>query len=384
MHQHPAIRTLELSYGLIGLILTGWALIHIPTTWYTPLLALIGGVALMTPFSVRLNDPVKLPAAMPLEIATLLLAPPEVAIVIAGCTNLLTSLWFRRPLSRTLFNVANLVIPNALGGLILVLLMQPWPRPLYAPADLPVIALVTLVRMVTNLLGTALLQYTEGKIRRYWAWVHRSLVEEWYAGGFGIRILPVLMAFAFPAAGWWALVLGTGLQFAIGGSMQRYQDRIDQQSLVDALTGLGSRKAWEQYTSGPKAESHTVAVIDVNGLKRTNDTYGHTQGDAILTDLAERLRSLEHRFPESRAFRIGGDEFVVTLPGSLASESFPVVLEQILEEYRQYWWVRTIRASASVGFASAPTEAPDLAAAFSLADGRMYQAKPQASDGDAG
>ena len=166
--------------------------------------------------------------------------------------------------------------------------------------------------------------------------------------------------------------------------MQRYQDRIDQQSLVDALTGLGSRKAWEQYTSGPKTEPYTVAVIDVNGLKRANDTYGHTQGDAILTDLAKRLRSLEHRFPESRAFRIGGDEFVLIFRSSHSPESFPAVLEQILEEYRQYWWIRSIRASASVGFANAPAEASDLAAAFTLADGRMYQAKPQTSEGAAG
>lgn len=290
MNRHTAIRTLELSYGLVGLILISWALIRIPTTWYLTLLALIGAVALLTPFSIRLNDPVKSPGAMPLEIAILLLAPPSVAIVIAGCTNLLTSIWYRRPLARTFFNIANLAIPNVLGGMVLVLLLQPWPRPLQAPADLPVIALAILVRMVTNLLGWAFLHYLEGNVTRYWLWVGRFLVEEWRAGGFGTRILPVLMAFAFPVASWWALALGAVLQSSIGGAMQRYQDRIHQQSLVDCLTGLGSRKGWERYTR-LSSEPHTVAVIDVDGLKRTNDTYGDSQGDVVLTDLARRLLS---------------------------------------------------------------------------------------------
>lgn len=382
MNRIPPMRIFELGYGLAGLILIAWAGMSIPSEWYLTTVGLLAAAAALTPYSIRLNDPVRLPGAMPLEISVLLLAPPPVSILVAGATNLFTSIRYRRPVSRTLFNVANLAIPNALAGLLLVAAINRWPRVLDVPTDLPVVAGAIAVRMVVNLLGTAGVQYLERRIPRYWAWVGLSLVDEWRAGGFGIRLLPVLMALSYPVAGWWALGLGGLLQFAIGGSMQRYQDRIDRQSLLDGLTGLSNRKAWEQYITGTqRAAPHVVAVIDVDGLKRTNDTYGHDKGDAILLDLAQRMRNLANQIHGCRVFRIGGDEFVVTCPNLQAEEAFQAALKQLIESYSRHWWSLAIPASASVGFASCPAEAPDIVLAFSLADQRMYQTKPRMTGG---
>ncbi|MFZ5814164.1 MAG: GGDEF domain-containing protein [Bacillota bacterium] len=375
------LRALEVGYGLLGLVLTGWAIVHTPTEWYLPALWLIMAAAALTPYSIRLNDPVRLPGAMPLEMAVLLLAPPAVSVLVAASTNLFTSIRFRRPILRTFFNVANLAIPNGLAALVLLLMIEPWPGPIQIPMHLAPIALAILVRMVTNLLGIAGLLYLEGKISRYWSYIKATLVDEWRSGGFGIRLLPVLVALTFQVAGWWALLLGALLQMAIGGSMQRYQERIDRQTLLDGLTGLSNRRSWDQYVRLQENAPQMVAVIDVNGLKRTNDTYGHHRGDEILVDLAQRLLAVMTRnWQGSRVFRVGGDEFVAAVPGTASKEDFRLALEEVGLAYTEHWASQGVPASISVGLASVPQDALSISGAFTVADQRMYRLKSGAKE----
>ncbi len=385
--KHPtALRGLELGYGILGIATTSWAVMRLPGAWYLPTTGLVIAAAILSFYSIRLNDPVRLPGAMPIEMATLLLAPPAVSILVAASTNLFTSIRYRRNATRTLFNVANLAIPNGLAASWLHLAIEPRPGPLSIPRDLLPVATAILIRMIANLLGTAGILKLEGKIAGgYWQYVKESLGDEWRSGGFGIRILPLLMALAFPVAGWWALLLGALLQIAIGGSMQRYQERIERQTLLDGLTGLGNRKAWDQYRRSQQRSPHLVAVLDVNGLKRTNDTYGHDRGDEILMDLAQRLvASIDHRWQGSRVFRVGGDEFVIATPGTDGYVKFCSDVEDVGMEYSQNWARRGVPASISVGFASVPTDAADLAVAFTVADHRMYRVKSGSVDGAEG
>lgn len=81
----------------------------------------------------------------------------------------------------------------------------------------------------------------------------------------------------------------------------------------DALTGLPNRRFLEQQAVQMIGERggmqcHAVLAIDLDGFKRVNDLIGHDGGDALLADIAQRLRRL---FPDDIVVRLGGDEFVV-------------------------------------------------------------------------
>lgn len=168
--------------------------------------------------------------------------------------------------------------------------------------------------------------------------------------------------------------MGVILQVVMGASMRQYQERIDRQTLLDGLTGLANRKAWEAFRKNrPASEATTVGVIDVDGLKATNDTHGHERGDAILIDIANRLRMAA---PRGEVFRIGGDEFLVILPDNGESGDQSEMAAPI-EAFGHEWQRKGVPVSASFGLAHCPTEGPDLTQVTALADNRMYHMKSQ-------
>ena len=95
-------------------------------------------------------------------------------------------------------------------------------------------------------------------------------------------------------------------------------------ALIDPLTGLANRRAYEEFLAGQAADpraGETVAVmfVDIDNFKQVNDAYGHEIGDRILKAAADNLRSILG--PYHRAFRIGGDEFVCILRGAHPNEA---------------------------------------------------------------
>ena len=145
--------------------------------------------------------------------------------------------------------------------------------------------------------------------------------------------------------------------------------RLSEQALTDPLTGLGNRRAFEQDLERELARANrhdrpvTVAVIDVDGLKRVNDTSGHAQGDELLRRLAGAIRVASRA--ADRGYRLGGDEFALILTDS-------VVLEPDLVSRR------LMDAGAppiTVGLAASPPD--DAAALVERADQRLYDQRRQ-------
>lgn len=94
-----------------------------------------------------------------------------------------------------------------------------------------------------------------------------------------------------------------------------------EQAQRDSLTGLlnksTSRHAVENILK--KADSHgVILIIDLDNIKQINDRYGHLCGDTVLSDIVSALKRMFRA--TDVVVRIGGDEFLICLPGALAKE----------------------------------------------------------------
>ena len=119
------------------------------------------------------------------------------------------------------------------------------------------------------------------------------------------------------------------------------------QATHDPLTGLGNRTALAEHAMalfGREATSHVgVLLLDLDGFKPINDTYGHGAGDEVLRAVADRVRGQLRE--DDLAVRLGGDEFVVVLADVQDSEHAAEIGERIL---------RTLRAPVNLGPAAVP------------------------------
>jgi len=159
------------------------------------------------------------------------------------------------------------------------------------------------------------------------------------------------------------------------------RDLFAKQARTDALTGVGNRAAW---TDALEAESSrrarygrpvVVMSADVDGLKRTNDRFGHGAGDELLAAAASILRG---QLRESDVVaRIGGDEFGAMLPET-PPDAMPSLVARIAAACAEWRGSDPeLRLSLSVGWA-APEAGDELLRAVRAADERMYLAKRQA------
>ena len=90
---------------------------------------------------------------------------------------------------------------------------------------------------------------------------------------------------------------------------------------TDPLTDLGNRRRFEERLDGElrRGRRLSICLLDLDGLKRLNDTFGHQEGDRALIAVGERLKA------GGEAFRIGGDEFALLLVGIEAEQARPLV-----------------------------------------------------------
>jgi len=152
------------------------------------------------------------------------------------------------------------------------------------------------------------------------------------------------------------------------------------QALHDGLTGLPNRKLLLErleraLLSAARADAPVALLLmDLNGFKHVNDTFGHHHGDALLQQIAERLeRSL--RVSDTIA-RLGGDEFAILLPNTpaqgaiRASEKVALALRRIFTVEGQ-----RLEVDGSIGIAHFPEHSLDPQELLRHADVAMYAAK---------
>ena len=91
-------------------------------------------------------------------------------------------------------------------------------------------------------------------------------------------------------------------------------NKLDMLAYTDLMTGLKNRTCYNDMIKTLETRNNSIGIIfvDINGLKQGNDTYGHEYGDKMIKTVADELK----QFFEETIYRIGGDEFVVFLPGT--------------------------------------------------------------------
>ncbi len=144
----------------------------------------------------------------------------------------------------------------------------------------------------------------------------------------------------------------------------------------DSLTRLGNRAFYVEELNrvsrkGPWPLS--VLAIDLNGLKRVNDQEGHAAGDAILRRAGEVLSSASAGLPGCVA-RVGGDEFVVLMPGSdeRMAQGLAERIQTMVELNNQFYPGQ--RLSMAIGFSTCRSTS-EIEAAMNQADQAMFVAK---------
>jgi diguanylate cyclase (GGDEF)-like protein len=160
---------------------------------------------------------------------------------------------------------------------------------------------------------------------------------------------------------------------AISCAARRAFAQLQQAAAFDALTGVMNRRSFEADLARELGRvlrhggRFSLVMIDLDGLKTINDTLGHTAGDARLQALGTALRTSTRR--EDTAYRIGGDEFAVLLPGASRDQAQRVIARVA---------GAALPARFSWGVASCPTDGTTAEDLVATSDARLYRRRARA------
>jgi diguanylate cyclase (GGDEF)-like protein len=157
------------------------------------------------------------------------------------------------------------------------------------------------------------------------------------------------------------------------------QCELREQALRDPLTGLHNRRALEQQFDAAARQARergqplALALLDLDHFKRINDRGGHAAGDAVLCALGARLRGAMHR--DEAAYRLGGEEFALLLPGADAAMALARLHALRAELVAAPLEGAAEAVTFSAGVALLGNGEATLGSLLSRADAAMYRAK---------
>ena len=165
-------------------------------------------------------------------------------------------------------------------------------------------------------------------------------------------------------------------QVATAIERKRTEEKISYLSFHDALTDLYNRAYFEEELERynfPRYYPLSIMMVDINGLKVINDTFGHHKGDKLLQHFASLLNSISRK--GDVIARLGGDEFAILLPSTTSQEAHRICerIRKICEEDS----IKPIylRPSIALGHATQKGEYQNTEALLKEVDKRMYQDK---------
>jgi len=201
-----------------------------------------------------------------------------------------------------------------------------------------------------------------------------------------IAVRSIAVDFALVSA---ALVYVTGVYYRDFANLiesRRATQRLSDENLRlanhDSLTGLANRRCFFESLSGVFAAAarrdarFAVGVIDLDGFKGVNDTYGHIVGDRLLAETSRRLEAACKG--EARLFRLGGDEFAIIVE-DCANAKLSALGKTIEDAVRQPFTRGEIDVmiGCTIGFAAYPDNGDAPMRLYEKADYALYFAKKQ-------
>lgn len=152
--------------------------------------------------------------------------------------------------------------------------------------------------------------------------------------------------------------------------MMRNRDNIKKLhtiSTIDQLTGVGNRRALTDFVANRlhPGSMYAIFFIDVNGLKKMNDTFGHARGDLLIQTIAYVLADIA---PKDHVFRLGGDEFLALMPCRSDEEAI-IIIDRIEQSMHIH------HCSAAIGYVLCLAPFSNLDAIIHEADEKMYRDK---------
>jgi diguanylate cyclase (GGDEF)-like protein len=164
--------------------------------------------------------------------------------------------------------------------------------------------------------------------------------------------------------------------------MVRERTQLSHDALIDALTGLGNRRTFDQRIAADVAramrhnQALSLLMVDLDHFKEINDRYGHTTGDTVLSAVGVMLQ--DSLRVADIACRYGGDEFAVILPETTKTEAW-LVAEKLRIGLQELSIVSSqgqqISVRASLGVASFGPEHDSPLHLLEAADAALYRAK---------
>jgi len=168
--------------------------------------------------------------------------------------------------------------------------------------------------------------------------------------------------------------IGVVLVFRDVTEKKEQREKINYLSFHDSLTGLYNRRFFEEEMKRLDTERNlpiSIIMGDVNGLKLTNDIFGHAAGDVLLIKTAEVLKKVCRA--DDIIARWGGDEFIILLPKTKIEEAEEIVLR--IKNQFSIEDIKAIKASISMGYDTKNYEHEDILHAMENAEDKMYSEK---------
>ncbi len=249
----------------------------------------------------------------------MLLGSPTGAIIVMAVATTIADTLSGRPAYKILFNVAQISLSLALGGLVLIALGIR--GPLFTEIELPT------YRAIAMILSGVVVFGTNGIIiSRLLAWLEGARFLEIIRGKFLLSMtsdaamLAIAPIFLITAKNNLLMLplMGTATFFVYQTAQNAL--RRTHEANHDPLTGLLNRRAFTDrlneffLTAPPDGDSASVWILDLDRFKEVNDRLGHQTGDHVLQEFGRRLVD---RLPATATVaRLGGDEFAVMIPGT--------------------------------------------------------------------
>ena len=182
-----------------------------------------------------------------------------------------------------------------------------------------------------------------------------------------------------------AVTVGETIKLSLANLKLR--DELRQQAIHDPLTGLFNRRYLDEtlprelHMAQRRNAPLSIAMLDIDGFKQFNDSFGHEPGDSLLREFGRVLR--EHLRKSDISCRYGGDEFVLVLPDSSIADT-----QERVEQIRVFLKGLKIHhgeqvlgpITLSVGIAQTPEHGTTASELLRAADEAMYAAKQAGRD----